>query len=197
MKILFLSRMAFRSGRRQAGLPQGERNTVFNPALPDDDFERPSAIAQDEFDMHQPDVVVGSSRGGAVAMNLGGFAARSTVPGLAVVRIRSRCETRTIILHCRADSVVPFYDSEELLRNSGLGDVDRDRFRPSTCCRSSVPSNDVKLRTKFFWPRWTDSPGQTTLIIDRQASEPFSHPNWKSCDVPPPDGRAFDTQAEA
>jgi hypothetical protein len=26
----------------------------------------------------------------------------------------------TIILHCRADSVVPFHDSEELLQNSGL-----------------------------------------------------------------------------
>jgi alpha-beta hydrolase superfamily lysophospholipase len=38
--------------------------------LPDDDFEAAVRIAQDEFDRHKPDVVVGSSRGGAVAMNL-------------------------------------------------------------------------------------------------------------------------------
>ena len=43
---------------------------VVNPALPDDDFHAAVRIAQDEFDQHYPDVVVGSSRGGAVAMNL-------------------------------------------------------------------------------------------------------------------------------
>jgi hypothetical protein len=43
---------------------------VLNPALPDDDFDAAIAIAQAEFDRHKPDVVVGSSRGGAVAMNI-------------------------------------------------------------------------------------------------------------------------------
>jgi hypothetical protein len=43
---------------------------VLNPALPDDDFDAAVRIAQAEFDRHQPDVVVGSSRGGAVAMNI-------------------------------------------------------------------------------------------------------------------------------
>ena len=41
---------------------------VLNPALPDDDFDAAVLIAQAEFDQHRPDVVVGSSRGGAVAM---------------------------------------------------------------------------------------------------------------------------------
>jgi hypothetical protein len=41
-----------------------------NPALPDDDFDVAVRIAQAEFDRHKPDVVVGSSRGGAVAMNI-------------------------------------------------------------------------------------------------------------------------------
>jgi hypothetical protein len=45
-------------------------HTVLNPALPDDDFNAALAIAQAEFDKHEPDVIVGSSRGGAVAMNL-------------------------------------------------------------------------------------------------------------------------------
>jgi alpha-beta hydrolase superfamily lysophospholipase len=38
--------------------------------LPDDDFDEAVRIAQAEFDRHRPDVVVGSSRGGAVAMNI-------------------------------------------------------------------------------------------------------------------------------
>jgi alpha-beta hydrolase superfamily lysophospholipase len=41
-----------------------------NPALPHEDFAAALAIAQTEFDRHQPQVVVGSSRGGAVAMNI-------------------------------------------------------------------------------------------------------------------------------
>lgn len=43
---------------------------VPNPSLPDDDFAAAVRIAQTEFDRHHPDVVVGSSRGGAVAMNI-------------------------------------------------------------------------------------------------------------------------------
>jgi hypothetical protein len=43
---------------------------VLNSALPDDDFDAAVGIALAEFDRGQPDVVVGSSRGGAVAMNI-------------------------------------------------------------------------------------------------------------------------------
>jgi hypothetical protein len=43
---------------------------VINPKLPDDDFGEAVRIAQAEFGHHHPQVVVGSSRGGAVAMNI-------------------------------------------------------------------------------------------------------------------------------
>ncbi len=43
---------------------------VINPALPGDDFDEAVRIAHAEFDRHRPDVVVGSSRGRAVAMNI-------------------------------------------------------------------------------------------------------------------------------
>jgi len=43
---------------------------VLDPALPDENFEPSVRIAQAGYDRHQPDVVVGSSRGGAVAMNI-------------------------------------------------------------------------------------------------------------------------------
>jgi hypothetical protein len=42
---------------------------VVNPKLPDDDFAEAVRVARAEFDRHRRQVVVGSSRGGAVAMN--------------------------------------------------------------------------------------------------------------------------------
>ena len=49
----------------EAGLLQSHGHEVVNPALPDDDFDAAVKIAQADFDRHQPDVVVGSSWGGA------------------------------------------------------------------------------------------------------------------------------------
>jgi hypothetical protein len=97
-------------------------HTVINPALPDEDFDAAVKIAQEAFYEHRPDVVVGSSRGGAVAMNIfvdsAGLVllcpawkkwgrARIVMPG-------------TVILHSEADDVVPIAHSRELLARSGL-----------------------------------------------------------------------------
>ena len=95
---------------------------VFNPKLPDDDFEESVRIAQHDLDQQHPDVVVGSSRGGAIAMNLRKVSVRLVLlcPAwrwFGSVRI---VKPGTVILHSRADEVVPFHDSEELLRLSGL-----------------------------------------------------------------------------
>ena len=49
---------------------------VINPKLPDDDFAEAVRIAQAEFDKHQPAVIVGSPRGGAVSMNINSGAAK-------------------------------------------------------------------------------------------------------------------------
>lgn len=43
---------------------------VINPALDGGDFDQAVRTAQAESDRHHPDVIVGSSRGGAVAMNI-------------------------------------------------------------------------------------------------------------------------------
>ena len=78
--------------------------------------------SQAEFDQHHPDVVVGSSRGGAVAMNID----VGTTPLVLLCPAWKRWGTATklkpgsIILHSRADDVVPFTDSEELIWNSNL-----------------------------------------------------------------------------
>lgn len=70
MKILFLHGWTSTPIALKPTHLKDHGHTVINPALPDDDFEAASKIAQAEFDQGEPDVVVGSSRGGAVAMNI-------------------------------------------------------------------------------------------------------------------------------
>ena len=94
---------------------------VINPKLPDEDFEEAVRIAQEEFDKHQPQVVVGSSRGGAVAMNIDSGEARLVLlcPAWRKWGSVRTVKPNTVILHSHADDVVPFAESEELARNSG------------------------------------------------------------------------------
>jgi hypothetical protein len=97
-------------------------HTVINPQLPDDEFEQAVRIAQDDFDRHRPQVVVGSSRGGAIAMNMNSGNAKLVLLCPAWKRFGTARTTkpRTTILHSRTDDVVPYADSEELVRNSEL-----------------------------------------------------------------------------
>src|SRR5476651_2384372 len=94
---------------------------VINPKLPDEDFTEAVKIAQEEFDKHQPQVVVGSSRGGAVAMNINSGAAKLVLlcPAWRKYGTAKTMKPGTVILHSRADDVIPFADSEELAKNSG------------------------------------------------------------------------------
>jgi hypothetical protein len=97
-------------------------HVVINPKLPDDDFQEAVRIAQAEFDSHLPDVVVGSSRGGAVAMNINSGTAKLVLlcPAWKKYGTAKVVKPGTVILHSRADDVVPFADSEELVLKSGL-----------------------------------------------------------------------------
>ena len=96
-------------------------HAVLNPKLPDEDFEEAVRIAQAEFGQHQPNVVVGSSRGGAVAMNINSGTAKLVLlcPAWKKYGSLKTVKASTVILHSRGDDVVPFADSEELVRNSG------------------------------------------------------------------------------
>ncbi|HVJ82238.1 MAG TPA: alpha/beta fold hydrolase [Planctomycetia bacterium] len=95
---------------------------VINPKLSDEDWYAALVLAQAEFDRHRPDVVVGSSRGGAVAMNIDSGDARLVLlcPAWKRWGTATALKKNAIVLHSRADDVVPFADSEELLRISGL-----------------------------------------------------------------------------
>jgi predicted esterase YcpF (UPF0227 family) len=70
LKILFLHGWQSVPGGVKPTYLQQHGHSVINPKLDDDDFAVALQTAQAAFDQHQPDVVVGSSRGGAIAMNL-------------------------------------------------------------------------------------------------------------------------------
>ena len=122
MKILFLHGWQSVPGGVKPTFLAQHGHEVVNPALPDDDMEQAIKIAQEEFDKHQPQVVVGSSRGGAVAINLNSGEARLVLlcPAWKKFGTAKTVKPGTVILHSRADDVVPFADSEELVRSSGL-----------------------------------------------------------------------------
>jgi len=126
MKILFLHGWQSIPGGLKPSYLAQHGHAVINPALPDEDFVAAVRIAQDAFDAERPQVVVGSSRGGAVAMNI---RAGQTPLVLLCPAWKRWGTTRTVrpgtvILHSRADDVIPFADSQELIRASGLPTAD-------------------------------------------------------------------------
>jgi hypothetical protein len=70
MRILFLHGWQSTPGGLKPTYLKDHGHEVLNPALPDDNFDAAVRIAQAEYDRGKPDIVVGSSRGGAVAMNI-------------------------------------------------------------------------------------------------------------------------------
>jgi alpha-beta hydrolase superfamily lysophospholipase len=122
MKILFLHGWQSVPGGVKPTFLARHGHEVINPKLPDEDFDEAVRIAQEELDKHQPQVIVGSSRGGAVAMNIKCGVAKLVLlcPAWKKWGTAKAVKPGTVILHSRADDVIPFAHSEELVRNSGL-----------------------------------------------------------------------------
>lgn len=121
MTILFLHGWHSVPGGVKPTYLKDHGHTVINPALDDDDFEAAVRTAQEAFDKHQPEVVVGSSRGGAVAMNISSGKAKLVLlcPAWKKWGTAKTVRPDTVILHSRADDVIAFSDSEELAKNNG------------------------------------------------------------------------------
>lgn len=68
MRILFLHGWQSVPGGVKPTYLEDHGHEVITPALDDDDFAQAVKTAQAEFDKHRPEVVVGSSRGGADAL---------------------------------------------------------------------------------------------------------------------------------
>ena len=122
MKILFLHGWKSVPGGMKPSFLKQAGHDVLNPALDHDDFDAAVGTAQSEFDQHQPDVIVGSSRGGAVAMALrcGDTPLVLLCPAWKNWGQATRIKPGSLVFHSRLDDVIPFEDSEELVARSGL-----------------------------------------------------------------------------
>jgi len=122
LKILFLHGWHSVPGGVKPTFLKEQGHQVINPHLDDDDYAMALATAQAAFDTHQPAVVVGSSRGGALAMNLASRDAKLVLlcPAWKNWGTARLVKPDTVILHSRADEVIPFEDSVELAARSGL-----------------------------------------------------------------------------
>jgi hypothetical protein len=122
MRILFLHGWTSVPGGLKPTYLKDHGHEVINPPLPDEDFEESVRIAQAEYDQHHPDLIVGSSRGGAVAMNIDSKDTPLVLlcPAWKNWGSATTVKPNTIILHSRQDDVIPFADSEELINNSSL-----------------------------------------------------------------------------
>lgn len=122
MIVLFLHGWGSGPSGRKPSFLRSHGLRVIAPILLDHDFEASRSIAQKAFDQHHPEVVVGSSRGGAVAMNVETRAARLVLlcPAWKLWGTATTVEAGTKILHCPKDCMVPFQDSIDLVANSGL-----------------------------------------------------------------------------
>jgi hypothetical protein len=122
MKILFLHGWHSAVGGVKPTFLEEQGHQVFNPKLDDDDFGAARLAAQSQYDLHQPDVIVGSSRGGAVALNIHSKSTPLVLlcPAWKKWGTVHRLKTHSLILHSRKDDVIPFEHSEQLVAQSGL-----------------------------------------------------------------------------
>lgn len=121
-KVLFLHGWRSTVGGVKPTFLRDAGHTVFNPQLNDDDFNEAVHTSQTEFGQHKPHVIVGSSRGGAVAMNIDTNDTPLVLlcPAWKKWGNATTVKPNTIILHSRQDDVIRFSDSEELVMKSGL-----------------------------------------------------------------------------
>jgi hypothetical protein len=123
MKILFCHGLeGSPTGRKATALRDGGLE-VIAPLLSKDDFEAAVRVAWQALTQNKPDVLVGSSRGGAIAMQLG---RGSIAPLVLLAPAWRRCGVEpavrkdTRVLHGIKDDVVPLADSIELEQRNSL-----------------------------------------------------------------------------
>ena len=123
MVILFLHGWESTPGGKKPQYFQALGHTVLNPALPPDSFEETLRIAQAAYDEGSPDFVIGSSRGGAAAMNLsiGDTPLLLICPAWKNWGEAKSVKPGTVIVHSPQDEIVPFSHSLELVEGSPQG----------------------------------------------------------------------------
>jgi len=120
MKVLLLHGKESQPGGAKAQAIEGAGHELINPDLRTG-WSEAVQIAQNAVDENSPDVVVGSSRGGALAMSIDTNGAPRVLiaPAWKIFGSASTVPSGTVILHSPADDIILFEDSEELAANSG------------------------------------------------------------------------------
>lgn len=92
---------------------------VYSPILNDWSFKESVETAKYNLLATDPDVIVGSSRGGAVAMNLNCEKPLLLLsPAWRFFGSADKINSNSIIIHSMNDNLVPIKDSEKLCKNS-------------------------------------------------------------------------------
>ena len=122
-KVLFLHGLESKPGGTKPKFLEKHGYKVFNPHLPKYSFEESVAIAQGVIDREMPDVVIGSSRGGAVAMCIDPGEAKLVLVAPAWSHFRQTAgnvvQESTVILHSKLDDTVKYDDSLHLSSTCG------------------------------------------------------------------------------
>jgi hypothetical protein len=123
MKILFCHGLEGSPTGRKATALRDAGHEVVAPLLPKDDFEQATRLVWRALREHRPDVLVGSSRGGAVAMRASSTSSAPLVlvaPAWRRFGVEPVVRADTRVLHGIKDDVVPLADSIELEQRNGL-----------------------------------------------------------------------------
>ena len=121
MKILFLHGLESKPGGPKPTFLSDRGYDVIEPALPKESWANSLKIAEEAFEQTRPDIVVGSSRGGAVAIAANLPARKLILIAPAWIKYCPGCTVppTTTILHSTQDSIIPFSDSELLSEDTG------------------------------------------------------------------------------
>ena len=116
--VLFLHGLESKPGGTKPTYLKNNGYKVLNPKLPKYSFEESVAIAQGVIDRDMPDVIVGSSRGAAVAMCIDPGTAKLVLIAPAwshfMQTANKKVPASAMILHSEADVIVKYSDSKQL-----------------------------------------------------------------------------------
>ena len=130
MKVLFLHGHSSNGGSKTWFI-RSLGYEVLAPKLTNWSFNGALLTAQIAYDQMEPDVIVGSSRGGAVAMRVqvGQTPLVLLAPPWVWCGVKPELRTKTVIIHSKFDKLVPICDSRELCNrnpDSQLIEVGKD-----------------------------------------------------------------------
>ncbi len=114
LRILFLRDGEVPASEVKPAYLQSHGHDVITPPISSVEMEESVRIAEAAFSKYRPDVVVGDSFGGAVALNMQSGEAPLVLlcPAWKKWGTATTTKPNSIILHSKSDALIPFADSE-------------------------------------------------------------------------------------